>query len=64
VLPDSEIDDSDIAPLTDEQFAGMAAYRRSKTTPSPSASETTFWTGRDRRGSSPECRPSGVSSAR
>jgi uncharacterized protein (DUF4415 family) len=31
-MPDSEIDYSDIPPLTDEQLAEMAAYRRSKTT--------------------------------
>jgi uncharacterized protein (DUF4415 family) len=31
-MPDSEIDYSDIPPLTDEQLAAMAAYRRAKTT--------------------------------
>lgn len=30
--PESEIDYSDIPPLTDEQLAAMAAYRRAKTT--------------------------------
>jgi uncharacterized protein (DUF4415 family) len=33
-MPDSEIDYSDIPPLTDEQWAGVVPYRlRAKTTP-------------------------------